>query len=148
MGSGIKGLKKGEIRDHSHGSLRNRCFQKPTRRERNWEGVKKKNLREGNLNKIGSECENKEQRKGVRRARKTPIPFLPTPPHFSPTFCSPQACACSVARPLFCLLVPSPPGKGNGCYAGEQSNRQNNFKRKKPLTSQRKIEAIFLALSA
>ena len=132
MGSGIKGLKKGEIRDHSHGSLRNRCFQKPTRRERNWEGVKK----------------NKEQREGVRRARKTPIPFLPTPPHFSPTFCSPQACACSVACPLFCLLVPSPPGKGNGCYAGEQSNRQNNFKRKKPLTSQRKIEAIFLALSA
>ena len=71
-------------------SLRSGRFQKLTRRERNWEGVRKIRSR---------------------------VLFSPPPPHsrsllphFSPIFCSPQAC--SFSSPLFRSLVRSPPGKG------------------------------------
>jgi len=63
----------------------------------------------GERNETGSEFE-KEGAGGGRGASEflflpTPSPFSPTPPHFSPIFCSPQAR--SLARPLTRSLVRS-----------------------------------------
>ena len=56
---------------------------------------------------------------GVRRRKETtslhPPPRSP-PPHFSPSFCSPQALARFFAR-LFALRLKKK-RNGNGCYAG------------------------------
>ena len=83
--------------DSLRSSLRSRRFQKLTRRERNWEGVRK----------IRSRV------RGWGKRRKRRFLFSPPPPpsrsplpHLSPSFLSSQAC--SFARPLFRALVRSP----------------------------------------
>ena len=80
-------------------SRRNKRFQKLTRRERNWEGVEKKPYAK---EREGGSTKNMKQREG--------LPSRSPPPHFSPIFCSPQACY--FARLLLRSLVRSPPGKG------------------------------------
>ena len=68
----------------------------------------------------------------------SPSPFSLTPPHFSPIFCTTQACA--FARPLFRSLVRSPPAKRKETAATQAITTRKDLHLQASLTGQKQTD--------